>query len=235
MFHLQYLTQRGHDWQLVWVIRRDLITGQSDANEMTMAWKFHWVTMTGDYDLMLARHYGQSMVGLGMAKNAGSLVIRADLLSHDLSVQDDWLYLINTDYTWDCFNKNCHFFIEYFHNEAGQKGIDLATILPGSKLYERLNRGELYVLGTDYLGLGLNTQLTALSSVNLTVMWNLQDNSNFSILGYLYEFQQNLQFQTGLMLSSGGANTEFGGLYDSVNTDYQASASMVFAQLAYYF
>lgn len=233
IFYMQWLTELGHDWQLVYVWRRDAISGNVEADDLTIAWKFHWLTEAGDFDLLLAQHYGQTMFGLAMAKNVGKLVLRADYLNHDVSNPDDYLYLLNTDYSWECFQRNCHFFIEYFHNNPGQQTIDLAT-LPAS-IYQRLLRGEIYVMGQDYLGLGLNTQLSALSSINATLMWNLDDLSSFLIFGYLYDFKQNWQIQAGFMLSAGGANTEFGGLLDSSGPDYQPSANVIFIQFSHYF
>jgi hypothetical protein len=234
MFYMQWLTDRGHDWQLVYVWRRDDISGQLESDEMTLAWKFHWLTEGGDYDLLFARHYGQTMFALAMAKNIGKLILRADYLQHDVTDRGDYLYLLNTDYSWECFKRNCHFFIEYFHNNAAQANIDLAT-LPTSTIYPRLLHGELYVMGQDYLGMGLNTQLSALSSMNLTLMYNISDHSSFLIYSYLYDFKENSQFQAGFMLSQGGANTEFGGLLDTTIPDYQPTANVIFVQYAHYF
>lgn len=233
MFYMQWLTEKGNDWQFVYVLRRDLVTGNVEADELSLAWKFHWSSSGGDYDLLLAQHYGQAMIGMAMAKNVGAIILRTDFLQHDINNPDDWLYLLNTDYSRTCFSRNCHFFIEYFHNESAQRNIDVAT-LPAN-ISQRLLRGEIYVMGRDYLGLGLTIEMSALSIMNSSLMYNLNDHSSFLISSYVYDFKQNWQFQAGLMLSFGRANSEFGGLLDTVTPDYQPTANIIFAQFSHYF
>lgn len=232
MFYMQWLTQRGNDWQLAWVLRRDAM-GQVSGQESTLAWKFHWVTEGGDYDLLVSQHYGQAMAGWGMAKNIGGWVLRADMLYHDLSNPDDRQYVINTDFAGEWWSKSYHIFIEYFHNSAAQGQIDYGT-LPLSIL-QRLGRGELYVMGRDYLGLGWMVQTTPLSSVNLNAIYNMDDNSALLTAAYVSDLRQNLQFQAGMMISVGKANSEFGGLWDSGTASYLPTADMLFAQFAHYF
>ena len=73
MVYFQYLQDNGNDVQAAYVVRRNLQTGDVDADEATAAVKYHGIAGEGEYDLLIARSYGDAVWDL--VRGAASAVL----------------------------------------------------------------------------------------------------------------------------------------------------------------
>ena len=83
MAYLQYLRADGDDVQAAWVLRRDPLTGDVEADEATIAIKYHGFAGQGEYDVLVAQSYGDPVVGIGAGRGIGGAVWSADLVVTD--------------------------------------------------------------------------------------------------------------------------------------------------------
>ncbi|MDX1385359.1 MAG: hypothetical protein R3190_17025, partial [Thermoanaerobaculia bacterium] len=78
MLYGQLLTSRDDDLQGVVVFRRDAETGDVESEAGSAALKYHGVVGRGELDVMAARHFGDSLFGVGGNRSLGGTVWRGD-------------------------------------------------------------------------------------------------------------------------------------------------------------
>ena len=162
MVYTQYLQDNGNDVQAAYVVRRNLQTGDVDANEATAAIKYHGFAGESEYDLLAARSYGDPVIGLGTSRGIGGAVWSADLVTTDTD-RDTYVQLVtNLMYSWNWADKNMSGAIEYYFNGFGQKDgeYDPLSLASNPDLLVRLLRGELFTMGRHYVSGNVMIEMT---------------------------------------------------------------------------
>jgi hypothetical protein len=258
ILYAQYLTDSGNDLQLVWVVRLDEqgdVTGDVDS----VAVKYHLFSGDVEWDILLAEHYQDHVIGIGNITNIGGAVWRSDLvytrtgsytdfkssigsdINSDIDNESVWSFVTNWSYSWMLAEKNASALIEYHYNGFGQSNGDysLSGLENNPALLARLARGELYTLGQHYLAGSVTVEMSPLWLLIPNVFTNLSDHSGLIQLLSQHDLQQDLQLIVALNVPMGAKGTEFGGIPIfnpmTFNQSYLESEYSVFAQLAWYF
>ena len=236
MLYGQYLLDSGNDWQFVRVQRRD-DGGDVTSDVSSTALKLHGFGLDREYDLLLAEHFDQAMVGAGGVLNVGESVVRGDLVLTD--TDDDWLtsLVVNWSYSWVWGGYNVSGVAEYFFNGFGLRQEDYRPdkIAASDELLERIRRGELFTLGRHYLGASLQVEVTPLLNVSPNLFYNLGDNSALAQVILQWDLAQDWQVLGALNLPLGPSGTEYGGLETGQDDLNLGTGPGLFAQVAFYF
>ena len=235
MLYGQWQWKGQGDVQLLLLPRRNLSTRRLDHELASQALKLHTRAADFDIDVLVARHYDQSLLGAGMVRSVGGAVWRWDILYTDIPGRDAiWSQLTNLDYSWTLFGKNVYSFVEYFRNGFGVYR-DSEYLAMDPELTARITRGELYARGRDNLIVGMQAEASPLLNVFFNLVQNLNDASRLLQLRVVYDWRQNLQGMAGINFSHGERGSEYGGVPLSPSGPYLGAGSTVYARLAYYF
>ncbi len=220
--------------QLLYVARRNPDNNRVEFDQASAAGKFHFAVATTEFDLMGSKHFDDIVAGIGSTGYLGDAAWRLDGTWTFLDDGDDYLSLAaNMDYSWICFEKNFYGFIEYYFNGLGKDNYPDALLDPN--ITERLARGELFVLGRNYLSSHIQIELHPLFQVFFTAINNVEDPSGILQPYVTWDITQNLQLTGGLSVSYGTKGTEFGG-FTLPGTDIRSkSPDNAYLWLIYYF
>ncbi len=247
MLYGQYLLDSGDDWQFVNVQRRD-VDDRVSSDVSSTAIKFHGFSAEREFDLLLARHYDETVLGLGGLANVGEAVVRGDLVVTDTR-EDGWVASAVVDWTWSWVwgGRNVSAVAEYFYNGYGLRESQYADLIDAavgaryagdrvrSTLLQRLYRGELFTIGRHYLAGSLLVEVTPLLNATANVFCNLGDQSALGQLVLQWSAAQDWQLLAALNLPAGSSGTEYGGLETGVGDSTLAVGPSAFVQLAWYF
>jgi hypothetical protein len=223
------------DVQAMSLPRRDPATRELDHERASHALKLHVRAAGFDVDALTARHFDQTLLGLGVVRSIGGAIWRLDALHTDLAGGDGlWSFVTNVEWSWVLFEKNMYGFVEYFRNGFGVYR-DAGYLFLDPELADRLARGELFALGRDTAALGIQVELAPLVNVFATVIQNLNDASRFVQLRAVWDARENLVAMGGLNLPSGERGSEYGGIPVPLSGTYLAPGRAVFLRAAYYF
>jgi len=237
MAYVQYLQDNGNDVQLAYVARRNLRTGNADADEATASVKYHGFAGESEYDLLVARSYGDPVVGLGTSRGIGGAVWSADLVGTDTD-RDTYVQLVtNLMYSWTWAGKNMSGGIEYYFNGFGQKDgqYDPLSLAENPDLLVRLSRGELFALGRHYISGNVMIEMTPLWTVTPTVFINVADPSALLQIVTSYSLSDNMTFLGSINVPIGPDGSEFGGIESGSPDRYLSRDVGLIAQFAWYF
>jgi len=237
MLYAQYLQDSGNDVQGAYVVRRDLISGDVESDQATAAAKYHGFVEDFEYDLLLAQHYGDTVVGLGGGKSVGGAVWRGDVV---VTRTDDDTYVqlvTNLTYSWNWFDRNMSGAIEYFYNGFGQRSdaYDPNSLGNNPDLINRLTRGELFSIGRHYLAGSVMVEVTPLWGLTPTVFVNVSDPSGLFQLVTNYSLADNMTLLASINVPLGPKGSEFGGIDSGQPNRYLSGGAGLFAQIAWYF
>ena len=195
--------------------------------------------MQGDYeyDLLVAEHYGDEVVGLGGGASVGGAIWRGDLVTTRTDDGTTIQLVTNLSYSWTWADRNVSGAIEYFYNGFGLStdDYDLASVTSNADLLARLERGELFSIGRHYLAGSLMVEMTPLWTVTPTVLMNIADPSALLQFVTNYSLSDNVTFIGSLNLPVGPKGSEFGGVDAGTPDRYLSGGAGLFAQLAWYF
>jgi hypothetical protein len=234
----QFLQAGGNDAQGAYVVRRDPLTGDVESDQATLAAKYHGFAGPGEYDLLLAEHYGEGLLGIGGAMDVGGAVWRTDLVLSDTETEDVVTqFVINTSYSWVWFGRNVTGSAEYFYNGFGRSdGCYTPTCLAASpELVERVARRQVFTLGRHYLGGSMMVEVTPLFTLTPNLFWNVGDGSALLQLVSNNSLGDNLMLLGALGVPIGPGGTEYGGIETDVQGTYFSSSLSAFLQLNWYF
>lgn len=237
MLYVQYLQDNGNDVQAAYVFRRNLLTGEVDADKATAAVKYHGFAGENEYDLLIARSYGDTVVGLGAGRGIGGAVWNADLVVTDTDADTYVQFVTNLMYSWNWAGKNMSGAIEYYFSGFGQKDglYDPLSLATNPDLLLRLSRGELFTLGRHYLSGNVMIEMTPLWSLTPTLLVNVTDPSALFQLVTSYSLSDNMTFLGSVNLPLGPGGSEFGGIESGIPERYLSRGLGLFAQIAWYF
>ena len=210
MINAQILLPQIGNAQLLYVARRNPDTDEIESDQASVAGKLHFAAATTEFDLMGSKHFDDYVVGIGSAGYLGDAAWRLDGTWTFLDDGVDYLSLVaNMDYSWVWFEKNFYGFLEYYFNGLGKDNYPDALLDPD--ITERLARGELFVLGRNYVSGHIQIELHPLFQVFFTAINNIEDPSGILQPYATWDIAQNLQLTGGLSVSYGAKGTEFGG------------------------
>lgn len=240
MVYLQHLFANGNDVQLVWVGRRS--NGQTSSELHSSALKYHGFAGQHEFDVLLAKHYDDTVLALGGVTSIGGAVWRGDWLRVDTGDEASNSWVTSISYSWSAMGKNVTGFIEAFRNGFGVEKEDYLTVLqqPNHPLRMRYARGELFTLGKYYLMASATVEMTPLWQLTPTVFFNIGDDSGLLQAISRHDLSQNVQLIFSANLPVGSNGSEYGGIRaPSINGNAEprffSSNGGLFAQLAWYF
>jgi hypothetical protein len=179
MLYVQYLQDNGNDVQAAYVFRRDVVSGDAKADESTAAIKYHGFAGEAEYDLLLARSYGDAVIGVGAGRDIGGAVWSSDLVVTDTDLDTYVQFVSNVMYSWIWGGRNISGSLEYYFNGFGQSDgrYDPISLAMNPDLLVRLSRGELFTLGRHYFSANMMIEMSPLWILTPTVFMNVEDPS----------------------------------------------------------
>ena len=237
MLYGQYLRDNGDDIQLSYVIRRNIVSGDPAFSESTVAVKYHGIAGNAEYDLLVARNYGDATLALGGNRSIGGAILRGDIVVTDAASGSKIQLVTNFSYSWVWGGKNVSGVLEYYFDEFGQKDghYDTSSLAQNPELLQRLARGQSFTIGRHYIAGGLTIEMTPLWIITPTVFANIEDKSALLQIVTRNNLREDMEFIGALNIPLGADGSEFGGIaLDSTGLFLSTDASL-FAQLAWYF
>ena len=236
MIYGQLLRDNGDDIQSVWVARRDL-SGELSSTVTSLAAKYHGFAAESEYDILLAEHYDDFIVGAGAALNAGGAILRGDLTLTETDTEIVASLVANLSYSWVAGGHNISGILEYFYNGFGQPDGHYSPdeLAMNPDLLKRYARGELFTLGRQYLAASALIEVTPLWLLTPNLFVNLKDQSVLVQLVSSYDIKQDWQLLAALSVPVGSDGSEFGGIDSGVEGKTLGAEVDLFVQLAWYF
>lgn len=236
MLYGQWLFDNGNDLQMILLPRRNPQTDKVEREQSSLALKYHGrYQEQWDFDLLVARHYDENVFGLGVTKDVYEALWRFDISATRLQEGGTAISLItNLDYSWVWFERNFYGYIEYFRNGVGETQ-SANYLSPDSALQARLQRGEVYTRSRDYLGTGVQIEITPLFNFYTSWIANLHDSSGIFQIRGIYDWLEDLQLIAWVDLPYGEKNTEFGGIPIEGSDKYLEPGLKMYLRLSYYF
>ncbi len=237
MLYAQYLFADGHDLQAVVVGRRDPNDGDVEADRFSFAAKYHGFAGDGEYDLLLAHHFGDTIVALGGNRPLGGAVWRGDLVLTDTGHSLVASLVTSIGYSWVWWGKNVNGLVEYFYNGFGTDDghYTVADLERERELVRRIERGELFTAGRNYLAGSATVELTPLWTLAPNLFLNASDGSVFAQLVSRHDLAENWQLLLAAGIPLGPSGTEFGGIDVGFDDRTLGAGYSLFGQLAFYF
>lgn len=237
MLYGQYLRDNGADVQAAYVVRRNAVSGDVENQRSTFAAKYHGFAQEIEFDVLLARHYDDDVVGLGASGPLGGAVWGVDLVYTDTSSASYTQVVANINYSWNWLDHNMTGALEFFYNGFGIRDGEYspAELLARPDLLRRLNRGETFALGKNYLAANVTIEMTPLWTLSPTLLANLADPSALLQLNTNYSLSDNMTLLGSIGVPLGATGSEFSGIDSGIPDRYLSSDATLFAQFAWYF
>ncbi|MBC2702993.1 LYR motif-containing protein [Desulfobacula sp.] len=237
LISLGFNTELLGECNLLYVPRRDAITGKVDFKSSSVAGKFHFFAGDIEMDVMGAWHYNEAVLGIGGSGYLGNAAWRTDLVWSTLEDGRDkngyFEFVINIDYSWVWQKKNMYGLIEYYHNGLGKN--NYTTAMDDPEVMEKIDRGELFALGKNYLSGQIQMELHPLFNIYLSVINNIRDPSGIIQPWAIWSVTQNSNLQFGATLFYGKKGSEYGGFLIPGTNYYTNAAPNAYVRLTYYF
>ena len=235
----QFTLPRIGDLQMLYVPRRDSASHSIESRQSSLAGKLHFAIGATEFDIMGARHFEDDVIGVGGSGYLGEAAWRTDLTWTFLNVNPNGRrdhypsWVANIDYAWVWLNRNFYGLIEFYYNGLGRDTYPDAIL--DDAVSERLNRGELFVLGTSYINAEIQVELHPLFKVSLTSINNASDPSGIILPRAIWDMTQSLQMTFGANVYYGKADTEFGGFTISGTDIGTRAPNSIYAWVTYFF
>ena len=228
---VERLFDSGMEVQLSAIARRDPWLADNDA--ATYAFKSYFPIGFNEFELLFARHYQDRFGGFSAQIPIGGSVVRSDVGMTCDDVECETAGLLNVDYTFGILRTPVYCFAEYFHNDIGLSNVrDDLDSMP-SRLATKLERGEVFGFGRDYLAFGTNFPAHPLWSISTSVHIALGDGS-YNVHAFAgYEPNDSVRLQAGVTLPRGSEGDEYGTL-DGGTGGTSGGGASVFLFFSYY-
>jgi hypothetical protein len=237
MVYAQYLRNNGDDVEFAQVFRRDPVSGDAESSEATTALKYHGFAGSGEFDILVADHYDETLIAIGGNRSVGGAVVHGDLVWTDSAAGDRVQVVTNLSYSWVWAGMNMSGIVEYYFNEFGLRSdeYDIDGLLGNPDLLERLQRGEAFTLGRQYLAGGITVEMTPLWMLTPNLFANLEDGSALLQIVSRNSVGNEAEILSALNLPLGPGGSEFGGIEAGMSGRYLSSSLSLFVQFAWYF
>ena len=237
LISLRVNTQLLGECNLLYVPRRDVITQKVDFESSSAAGKLHFFTGDIEMDVLGAWHYNEIVLGLGTIGYVKDAAFRTDLvwstLNDGKNLKGYFEFIVNIDYSWTWKEKNVYGFIEYYHNGLGRNNYTNALVDPEEM--ERIDRGELFALGKNYLSGQIQIELHPLFNIYLSVINNVRDPSGIIQPRAVFSVTQNSDLNFGASIFYGKKGSEYGGFLIPGTNYHTNAAPNAYVQFTYYF
>lgn len=207
---------RYGDGQFLLVPRREPVSRDLRWDQASLAGKYRrgFEPAQSELTVLAGKHFDDAVVGVGATAQAGGAVWRVNVLYTALAGGEysDFVSLVaNVDYGWTWWGLNAYGWLEAFYSGVGVGPGDYGEALSKAPLAERLERGELFVLGRHYLDAALRLEVHPLVNLYVTAIMNLQDPSGIVQPYVVWDAIENVQVHLAATLFWGDSGTEFGG------------------------
>lgn len=234
---LRFHTGLLGECNLLYVPRRNIITDTVDFQDSSVAGKFHFFTEDIEMDIIGAWHYNEIVLGLGGTGYFKDAAWRTDLVWSTLKQGKDlkgyYQFVANIDYSWVWYKKNMYGMIEYYHNSLGKN--NYATAMVDPETMERLDRGELFALGKNYLSGQIQMEIHPLLNIYLSIISNVRDPSGIIQPRAIFSVTQNSNLHFGTNIFYGKKTSEYGGILIPGTNYYTNAAPSAYVRFTYYF
>jgi hypothetical protein len=236
MLYTQYLFGDGSDLQFIAVPRAAQPNGAPSANESSFALHYHGTVAGWETTGLLARDHGDWTGALGVAGPLSGATWNVEILPTAVRAGPTVVSaLANISDAQTLFDRNATLFAEYFHNGFGVDGSTTLTTLPGA-LINRLARGELFNVRSDYLAAGMTLEYSPLLTLSPTLIAGLNDGGLYLLAAANWSLSDNLVLIAGVQAPLGPRGSEFGGLPLAPGNPVALSPpSQLYLQLRRYF
>ena len=237
MLYGQWLFDDGSDVQGIVVPRRSPADGTLHPQSSSAALHWHRAGYPMQSNWLLARDYGDTVLGANLSGPAGDATWSLEAVS---TLKDRGGVAVSLDAVisnaFTLWHRNANGFIEYYRNGFGLSGHDYAVSDIPQDLQLRLNRGQVFNTGIDYLAVGGTLEWTPLFQVAPNVIVNVRDHSALAVLTMTDSLRENTDLVVGGQVPMGPQGTEFGGLETSAASGvYLAPSREVYLRLNQYF
>lgn len=210
MFWSEWLTNRGDDIQTLMVPRKNE-SDDVDIDASAIATKYHGLLFDTDFDLLLARNNTIELVAFGLARPIKQSMWRMDVVGSRLDDGNLGFSVVsNLDYSWIWFDHNIYGFIEYMYDSEGFR-----------------NQGGLLLTDKHYSAASLRIELHPLVNISPSVISNLKDNSGLFYLTLFYDWMQDFNLSSSVIVPYGSESSEFAGA-NTPGTSFQILLSAYF-------
>ncbi len=237
MLYLQYLRDSGDDVQVAYVARRDPGSGNATNGVSTAAAKYHGIRGDAEFDVLLADHYGDTVLGIGLGRSVGGAIVRGDLVTTRTGDDTVVQLVANLSYSWTWSGRNMSGAVEYFFNGFGQRADAYAPtdLADNPDLVDRIVRGELFSIGRHYVAGSVLIEMTPLWTLTPTVLANVADPSGLLQVVSNVSLSDNMTLLASINVPVGPKGSEFGGIAAEQPDRFLSGGAGLFAQLAWYF
>jgi hypothetical protein len=237
MAFVEYAAGTIGNAQAIYRPGRDLITEDVEWDQSSLGGKLHMDKGNFGFDGMATVHYEDIIGGLGSTGQlwGGAWRINATWTNlKDNTYNNDYLSLVaNYDRSWTLWKRNVYGLLEYYYNGLGDTDYEEASTDPD--ILTRVSRGELFVLGRNYLSGTINVEMHPLVHIYLSVINNMDDPSGSIQPRVVISATQNSEIRIGGSIYYGSEGTEFGG-YQIPGTDlYNKTPNDFYIWFFYYF
>jgi len=228
----------GDDLQFVYLPRRDVLANDIKLSQSSLAMKYHLLFSDTEFDFMVAKHFNDMLTGVGCVRTLGNAVLRADLLynfvDNDNKTRDNFFNLVvNIDYSWVLLNKNFYGFVEYYYSGIGTD--TYSEIYTDPDFSMRINRGDIYGYGKNYLSINWAIELSPLLNLNIAAIANMDDPSYFFLPQITWNAAQNIEITLGSKIAIGGEDDEYGQIQLPFSSRKTDSGSSLFLWVTMFF
>ncbi len=237
MVYAQWLLQDGSDIQWVSVPHKQRNSSDPDASKPTNAMFANLIGENLQWNFLLAQDRADSVLGISVSGALGGAAWNLEVIPTYLENQSTRTsVLMNISQAGTLMSRNITVFAEIYHNGFGESGKNYSLADLNSNLLLRLQRGQQFVSGRDYLATGATWEWTPLLQLLPTIIFNLQDHSSLCDLQLDRSLGNDTNLKAGLRFVSGGRGSEFGGLETVTGSGlYLAKENQAFVRLETYF
>jgi hypothetical protein len=237
MAYGQWLMDDGSDIQFVVVPHKTRNSIDPNAGKATQAVFANLVGDVLQWTVLLAKDRSDTVMGIGASGSLAGAAWNMEAVPTRLDGGGTRTSaLLNITQADTFLNRNITMFAELYRNGFGEKSSDYTLVQLNSDLVTRLERGQQFVTGRDYVSLGATYEWTALLQVMPTYIVNLQDHSSLLDVQLSYSLSNDVLLKGGIRLAFGDQGSEFGGLeLAPLSNVYLAKADQAFARLEMYF
>jgi len=218
LIHVEQTLDNGDNLQYLWV---------NHDSEYSLSTKYHGFSNDLEYDVLIASHYGNSMFSLGLSLPLGDWLWRGDYqYQHLESGERAHSVVTNVQRFFELASKPSSFTLEWYHNGFGLQ--NNSSPAEFEQWLKRLNRGEIFTPGRDYLALALTTQMTTLWNVGITSISEAQNDQHILQIISHHSLASDVELTLAL-------NLPWGRDHWAKRLNTQASERSLSAQLSWYF
>lgn len=219
--------------ELVAVPRRESGGGGVRGKASSVGARWHFFAGGVEADVLAALHREDAVLGLGLRGTVGDAAWRTDLRwtrLTDAEREQAVDMVLSLDRSWVWAGRNWYGLLEYYHQGLSANSLP-AT---GQALLRRLDNGETYVLGRDYVAVKLDVEVHPLVHVGGLALVNLHDPSGLIQPMLTWSVTANTDFLLIGTVCTGRDGTEYGGYSLPTGQVVRPDSSLV-GRLSWYF